>query len=497
MTTYYVPQSMTAPIDPHQHQVANSLVPLQYQAVGPTVFSQSANNNQTISSYPFSNKRSTPPHQHQSQINAQPTHHHNLQMSSSTTQPYAGHYNPANATAMIFAPPNLYPGMVAAYQSSTQSNTTPIITSPSSSNSSVSYAAIPSSIPQTVCEPSSPANSYTTVVHTQAQSPTTDANKSSTGGSPTQALSPPITNRKPLFQSNRFSSEGSFPRPSRSNEQYGAYNYTSNTNINQNPQAFQPNKFKTNSLQHKRPPGEQTSQPFNHNNNFHQSYQAAPLIAGGVPPPFRHLNPAANDKFRTNGPRPRPPNLDLRRSVSMASSSSTVSPGATNDISNGEQQQSAAATVHTPPTVHHIPHSAANNFRIANSFVEGTAAAALHHQQQQAASFYGAAGAAGAIGPAAYSGAGGGSPGMYVKLGGAFFAHHVGFIYVLGMKFYHAISHVSISLSLSLSPPYRSPIIVRKSCRKIFVHSSAITTNTVTAATNNQIICSIINISSS
>lgn len=323
---------------------------------------------------------------------------------------------------MVFAPPNLYPGMVATYHSSNQSGTTPNISSPSSSVSPSSSAAITAATPPAMVEPSSPANSFTTVVH-NAQSPT-DANRPSNGGSPTEVLGPPITNRKPVFQNTRLSSEGTYSRP-RNNEQNTAYNNYTNYNNNHNHSAYQPNKFKTNPLQHKRQSGEYSMQPYNNHNNFHQSYQSTPLIAGGVSAPFRHVNPALTDKFRSNGPRPRPPNLDLRRSVSMTSSSSTLSPGATNDISNGDQQSAVTST--TPTTVHHIPHSAANNFRMATSFVDGPTVAALHHQQQQAASFYGATGASGGMGPSAYNGGGGGSPGMYVKLGGAFFAHHVGF----------------------------------------------------------------------
>lgn len=414
MTTYYVPQPMTGPSDTNHNQAANTMVPLQYQPVGPTAFSQTANNN-TISSYQCSNKRSTPPNQHQHHFNAQQQQHQTLQMSSNAPHPYASHYNPVTAATMIFAPPNIYPGMVAAYHSSVQTGSTPIITSPSSSVSSTSNAAITASSPPALCEPSSPASSYTTVVHT-THSPS-DGNKLSNGESPTEALSPPITIRKPLFQNNRFASQGTNARPKHA-ENGSALNY-SNNNTNNNPSAYQPHKFKQTSFQNKRPSGEQPAQPYSANNNFHQSFQPNPLMAAGVPASFRHVSTAVNDKFRANGPRSRPPNLDLRRSISMTSSS-IQSPSATNDIS-GEQQSVAT----TPTTVHHIPHTVTNNYRMANSFVEGTAGA-LHHQQQQAASYYGAAGPAGSIGPAAYSGAGGGSPGMYVKLGGAFFAHHVG-----------------------------------------------------------------------
>lgn len=408
MTTYYVPQSMTTPIDPHRHPSANSMVPLQYQAVGPSAFSQPTNNN-TITSFPISNKRSTPPHHHQTHINTQPTQNNSLQLSSATSQPYSAHYNPVTAATMIFATPNLYPGMVATYHSSTQPGSSPMITSPSSSVSSSSNPAITASSPPVLCEPSSPANTFTSVVHT-ASSPT-DINKPSTEGSPVERFSPP----KPVLQNNRYSSDGSYPRP-RNTEQNASYNYTNNNN---NPSAYQPNKFKTSSLQYKRPPGEQTHHLYTNNHNFHQTYQPTPLVNGGAVAQFRHVNTAVHDKFRSNGLRNRPPNLDLRRSASM-SSSSIVSPNTTNDISTGEQQSAATAT--TPTTVHHIPHTSANNFRMANSFVDG-AAAALHHQQQQA--YYGAAGGSSAVGPASYSGVGGGSPGMYVKLGGAFFAHHV------------------------------------------------------------------------
>lgn len=361
--------------------------------------------------------------------------------SAAAAQPYAGHYSPVTAATMIFAPPNMYSGMVAAYHSTTptqssnvysppQSGTSPIISSPSPSVASSSNVAATPSTPSALCEPSSPANSYTTVVHNE-HSPTENANKTSVGGSPTETLSPPIVHRKPLFPSNRFSSEGSYQRP-RPNEQNTNYSYTSSHNSNHQI-SYQTNKFKTPPLQYKRTQGEQQMQPYsnnnnnsnNHNNNnFHQSYQPTPLIAGNAPAPFRQVNPAYADKFRTNGPRPRPPNLDLRRSVSMASTASTISPGATNDISKCEQQ--TAATASTPTSVHHIPHTAASNYRMANSYVEGNAAAAIHqHQQQHAATFYSAAAAAGAMGAAAYGGSGVGSPGMYVKLGGAFFAHHV------------------------------------------------------------------------
>lgn len=451
MTTYYVPQSMATSTEPHHMHATNSMAQIQYQSVGPSAFSQSPTNNQ-ISAFPFPNKRSTPPHQHLTHVNAQPiTPNQTLQMSSTIAQqqqPFTGHYSPVTAATMIFTAPNMYPaGMVAAYPSVTppqsastcspvQSYTSPVTSSPSPSVASSSNVTVTATTPPTPRDPSPQTNAYNTLVHTSSHTPP-DANKPMAGGgSPTDNGIPSAAQRNPMFhQSNRFSANGSYPRPRNTEPHHSTYNYNNNNNNNTNhnhPMAFQPNKFKT-APQHKRPSQGDgpPHQPYNNNNHFHHSYQPTPLIAAGVPAPFRHANPAFADKFRTNGLRPRPPNLDLRRSMSMASSANG-SPGAhANDMPNSSDQPAlSTATPTTPTTVHHIPHTVVNNFRMANSFVDGTtaaAAAALHqhqqHQQHQAASFYGAAAAA----AAAYGGAsGGGSPGMYVKLGGAFFAHHVG-----------------------------------------------------------------------
>lgn len=124
--------------------------------------------------------------------------------------------------------------------------------------------------------------------------------------------------------------------------------------------------------------------------------------------------------------------------MSVGSSATADSPNSGASCNgNGDQPQQQQppgfASVASVTTVH-IPHSTSTGggatYRTQNAFSasasEGAAAvAAMHHHQQAAAaaSFYGATGSV--MGAAYGPGASNGSPGMYVKLGGAFFAHHV------------------------------------------------------------------------